>query len=385
MAALALMASLTITAYAGTTYKALIVQGNTEDIGDCKVFYQNFQALSNGNIYVTINRGWHYMGSTADGELSFHNYSRWPTLATSPQYALASAQDLIDAKDYDVLYWSGHGDSMPARLNVHAGSDYGPGIKWAVLCYQCNSNQNYHMPGFSADNYTAPMSNDAVYRFWYQFLSPPNGQEMTTGLADDELPLEITVSNGNGRSVGSVGATIYREMNDDHQGNLDNEAQRELAEDYIDEKYQSGIEGIGTVYCEEIDEETGAVPGTQSEVGKIFCYSNQYSGIRLVNNFYKVATDATGVYYTIDRWKDVAGCSDATTGNTSVLSPDSIAVPCAEGESVEHTEMVYVPISATTYQLCYEVTLSDGSTYYADAVTGETVDLFVEDLRGVET
>lgn len=87
-------------------------------------------------------------------------------------------------------------------------------------------------------------------------------------MADDALPLEITISNGNGRSAGSVGATVCREMNDDHQESLDNETQRELAEDYIDEKYQSGIEGIGTVYCEEVDEETGVVPGTVFRGGR---------------------------------------------------------------------------------------------------------------------
>lgn len=491
--ALALMVSLIVTAYAGTTYKAMIVQGNTEDVGDCKVFYNKLKAVPDGNNYVITNRGWHFAGPDSDpGKNSYHNYDAWPTEAMNPEYALASAQDLINAKDYDVLYWSGHGG--PAKLNVHAGNEYGPGESmqpeieidktlcldsdswastskwnkssrlkvaifaacsvldesrctymvramkasnvrviagyhttspshpkdtniataffsntlgvsggesirsswqaanelygvgnnWAVLCYQSNSNQYYRMPGFPGNTYAAPASNAAVYRFWYQYTSPTNGQEMTTGLTDDTLPLEITVSNGNGRSVSPVGATVYREMNDDHEGSLDNETQRELAEDYIDEKYQSGIEGIGTVYCEEVDEETGVVPGTVSEVGKIFCYSNQYSGIRLVDNFYKVATDAAGVYFTIDRWRDVVGCSEATTGNTLVLSADSIAVPCAEGESVERTEMVYMPVSATTYQLCYEVTLNDGSAYYVDAVTGETVDLFVEDLGGDE-
>lgn len=491
------MASLTITAYAGTTYKAMIVQGNTKDVGDCKEVYNQLKAVPNGNNYTIEDRGWQYKGT--NGVDSFHNYKEWPDQATNPDFALACAQDLIDAKDHDVLYWSGHGGSCPARLNDHPdnpANDYGPGesgqpeitigqtlclttpnwtstskwnkssrlkvvifaackvsdnenlstkilvramkasnirvivgyhenspsnptdtniaraffsnatnggvtggqsirsawqvanelnsqgLRWAVLCYQSNSNQYYGMPGFTGNTYAAPASDATVYRFWYQYTSPTNGQEMITGLADDALPLEITISNGNGRSAGSVGATVYREMNDDHQGSLDNETQRELAEDYIDEKYQSGIEGIGTVYCEEVDEETGVVPGTVSEVGKTFCYSNQYQGIRLVDNFYKVATDATGVYFTIDRWKDVAGCSETTTGNTSVLSADSIAVPCAEGESVEHTEMVYVPVSATTYRLCYEVTLSDGSIYYVDSVTGETVDCFVEDISG---
>lgn len=480
--ALALLFSLVVTAYAGTTYKAMIVQGNTKEPDDCAKFYNSLKGVSylqGGNTYTIETRGWTY---EEDGSF-YHNYAVWPNLP------VAQGTDLIAAKDYDVLYWSGHGG--PASLNVHDPKveEYGPGetwqpeinIKntldvgengwasnckwknsrlkvavfaacnvldksncnfmarvmkasnvrviagyhatshgnpidtqiadtffsrgvavgesvrgswqtanelndskgvWAVLCYRSNLNQYYGLPGFSGTGYSAPENDASIFRFWKDYSSPTGGQEIPTSLNDDVLPLEITVSNGNGRSVSPAGATVYREMNDGHQGSLNNEIQRSIAEDYLDEKYQSGIEWIGTVYCEEVNEEIGVVPGTQSEVGKTFCYSNQYSGIRLVNNFYKVATDATGVYLTIDRWKDVTGCSEATTGNTPILSADSIAVPCAWDESVEHTEMVYVPVSEVAYRLCHAVTLSDGSTYYVDAATGETVDLFVEDLSG---
>lgn len=252
----------------------------------------------------------------------------------------------------------------------------GAEVKWAVLCYNSNSNQYFGMPGFSENNYSAPANNAAVYRYWSGYST--GGEEMTTSLVDDALPLEITVFNGNGRSVGSAGAIVYREMNDDNQEYLDVATQRALAQDYLDEKYQSGIEWIGTVYCEEVDEEIGVVPGTESEVGKTFCYSNQYNGVRLVDNFYKVATDTTGVYFTVDRWKNVTGYSEANTCNTAVLSADSIAVPYAEGESVENIELVYVPVNETTYRLCHAVTFSDGATYYVDAVTGEAAELFVE-------
>ena len=93
---------------------------------------------------------------------------------------------------------------------------------------------------------------------------------------------------------------------------------------------ESGIEWIGTIYCEEVNEDIGAVPGTESVVGKTFCYNNQYNGIRLVDNFYKVATDADGVYSTMDRWADIVEQSEETTENTAILSADGIAVPSAD-------------------------------------------------------
>lgn len=477
LVAFALLVSLLVNAEAATGYKAIIVQGNTSDVNDCREFLEGLRQVPNGNVYVITNIGWQYNNGD-----SYHNYEMWPT--TLPQYALAGAQHLIEAKNHDVLYWSGHGGVGPI-LNVHKSGECGPGKEqqpeidisqtlgldkddwasasewdkssrlkvaifaacnilhkdscptmvramkasnlrviagyhttgpghptdtaiaekffyyvskgnsvraswqyanevkgerdtWAVLCYKSNSNQYFGMPGFSENNYSAPASNAVVYRFRKGYESPTGGEEMTTSLVDDALPLEITVFNGNGRSVGSAGATVYREMNDDNQDYLDVATQRAFAQDYLDEKYQSGIEWIGTVYCEEVDEEIGVVPGTESEVGKTFCYSNQYNGVRLVDNFYKVATDTTGVYFTVDRWKDVTGYSEANTCNTAVLSADSIAVPYAEGESVENIELVYVPVNETTYRLCHAVTLSDGTTYYVDAVTGEAAELFVE-------
>lgn len=103
------MASLTITAYAGTTYKAMIVQGNTKDVGDCKEVYNQFKAVPNGNNDTIENREWQYTG--ANGVDAFHNYKEWADQATKPEFALACAQDLIDAND--------HPD--------HPANDYDPG------------------------------------------------------------------------------------------------------------------------------------------------------------------------------------------------------------------------------------------------------------------
>lgn len=249
--------------------------------------------------------------------------------------------------------------------------------RWAVLCYKDNSNQYYRMPGFPGRTYSDPSSDATVYRFWSNYTDSTGGQPMTTSLADDVLPIEISIAGRASRAANNGGLTTYRDMNEEHQGTLDDTTQRALVQNYLDEKHQSGIEWIGTISCEEVNEEIGSVPGTESVVGKTFCYNNQYDGIRLVNNFYKVATDADGVYSTMDKWADIEGQSEATTENREILSPDGIAVPYADDMSVESMELVYAPIDAKTYRLCYEVAFSDLTTCYVDAVTGETVEIFV--------
>lgn len=481
----ALVASVCVTPASATSYTAMIVQGNTPDVGDCKVVFENLKNVPDGNSYTISNRGWHYNNGN-----SFHNYSKWPT--SDSEYSLACAQDLIDAKNYDVLYWSGHGGRNPIRLNVHPSSnDYGPGSsqqptiniastlgvnsdnwantsvwdkdsslkvvifsacqvldntygdckylvramkasnvrviagyhltsptnpvdtniataffdntrnggvsggesirsswqtanelnsaasRWAVLCYKDNSNQYYRIPGFPGRTYSAPSDGATVYRFWSSYTDSTGGQTMTTSLCDNVLPIEISTAAGASRSANNDGLITYRDMNEDHQGTLDEAAQRVLAQEYLDEKYQAGIEWVGTISCEEVNEEVGSVPGTESVVGKTFCYNNQCSGIRLVNNFYKVATDADGVYSTMNNWKDITSQSDANTGNTQIVEPEGVAVPYAEDTSIESMELVYVPVDATTYRLCYEVALSDLTTYFVDAVTGDVIDIYI--------
>lgn len=483
--ATALVASVCVTHASATSYTAMIVQGNTPDVGDCKVVFENLKEVPGENSYTISNRGWHHNNGN-----SYHNYSRWPT--SSSEYSLACAQDLIDAKNYDVLYWSGHGGSKPIRLNVHPGSnDYGPGSSqqptiniastlgvdssnwsstsewnkdsnlkvaifsacqildnsyddckylvramkasnvrviagyhrpsptnpvdtniakaffnnaqnggvsggesirsswqtanelnsatssWAVLCYKDNSNQYYRIPGFPGRTYAAPSDGATVYRFWSRYTNSTGGQTMPTSLDDNVLPIEISTTDGLRYSAGNDGLTTYREMNEDYQGTLDDTTQRELAQEYLDEKYQAGIEWVGTISCEEVNEDVGSVPGTESVVGKTFCYNNQCSGIRLVNNFYKVATDADGVYSTIDSWKEITGQSEANTENTQIIDPESLAVPYAGDTSIESMELVYVPVDVATYRLCYEVTLADLTTYFMDAVSGDVVDIYI--------
>ena len=482
------LSSLVTTAFA-TGYTAMIVQSNTSDVGDCKVFFEQLKRVPGNNSYTIDNCGWHYNSGN-----SYHNWSR-----SSTKNDLADAQDLINAGRYDVLYWSGHGASGPIRLNYHSinhpENDYGPGESgqptiniastlkvntsnwantslwnknsklkvaifaacqvldnsygdckylvramkasnirviagyhitspthstdiriaenffnnstgrcvtngesirsswqtanelygegksWAVLCYKDGYNQYYRIPGFPGNTYSAPSSSATVYRFWSQYTDSTGGQPMTTSANSEgaALPLEITVMPSiDTQASNNRELTVYREMNDACQSTIDENSQRLIAESYLSEKHREGLEAIGTVYCEEMDEDIGAVPGTETVIGKTFCYMNQYNGIKLLNNFYKVATDADGVYCVIDKWRDIAAPSEETMNNPAILSADAICnlADSFGEEDSENAGLVYVPINESTYRLCYEITHADGDTTYLDAATGEGVEVF---------
>lgn len=205
---------------------------------------------------------------------------------------------------------------------------------------------------------------------------------MPTMVDGTELPIEITVETQaeNSARVQSNGLTEFREMNDSAIENLSETTQRESMQEVLPEEYQNGIEFVGTITCEEMDPEIGAVPDTSVVVGKNFCYSNQLNGIRLENNFYKVCTDVDGVYCTINKWREVVGTSEETTQNTQIKSIDEVlgTTEYSENGSSETMELVYVPISETSYRLCYAVTSEEVPTYYIDVITGDVVEMFVD-------
>ena len=498
IALLLVASSLLTTVSASANYTAMIVQGNTSDVNDCKVVFEALKDVPNGNSYTIFNRGWHYNNGD-----SYHNYDMWQAgHSGDPEYALACEQNLIDAGTHDVLYWSGHGGSNPIRLNVHpsnAANDYGPGNSqqpafsiastlkvttsnwantcewdknsnlkvaifacclvvdnsdgdcmylvramkasnvrviagyhttspthpadiriaerffsnttnggvaggesirsswqtanelsgsygWAVLCYKEGGNQYYRMPGFPGKTYSEPSNDATVYRFWSSYSDSTGGQPMTptsiSSISNNALPLEITVAVSDVSPASADGnnvLTVYREMYDGNQFDLDESTQRNIAENYLNEKHTYGLESIATVSCEEMSSEIGAVPETAVVVGKTFCYSNHYNGIRMVDNFYKVATDANGVYFTIDKWKDIVAYGSETFGTASVISAEDarLAVVKPETDIMTNAELVYVPINETTYRLCYAITTEDSFIYYVDCATGVEVEAFI--------
>jgi len=73
-----------------SSHTAIVCQGNTNDAGDCVVFYNELNRVYNS----VVNKGF----SPSSGSTS------------SPR---ASQSDFQNAANYDVLYWSSHGNSTP--------------------------------------------------------------------------------------------------------------------------------------------------------------------------------------------------------------------------------------------------------------------------------
>jgi len=479
--------SLFMTSAQATGFTAMIAQGNTTDVGDCKAVFSWLKQVPNGNTYTIYNEGWLYNNGNS--------------------YAVttrATAQNLIDAGSRDVLYWSGHGASNPLRLNVNAtvtGGTYstinipstlqvntsnwantcvwnkntnlkavffaacsvldntydeckylaramkasnvrviagyhmtspthptdtniansffsnaanngvsgGESIRsawqtanelnnasanWAVLCFKENYNQYYRVPGFPGNTYTAPSSTAAVYRFWSNYKDPTGGQPMATLSAsgNSNLPLELRIVDsisadysslkGKLQSAKDSELFVARELDDSANMTsnvLDADALQRIAEVYINSAFKNNIpllntiKTVGTISCEEIDEDTGVVPNSETVVGKTFCYSNQYNGIRIEDNFVKVGTDMSGIYFVANKWKSIEAAGQRTLQDINMLTLAE-AVQAALGSqnntSVISHEMVYAPTNGDIYRLCYKLVLSDGTTTYIDCESG---------------
>lgn len=93
------------TMHSALAYSVMIAQGNTTDAGDCAAIYEGFNSYSSYNGGKN-NRGWSYNNG---------NYS--------VSSSRAGASDFKDARNMDVLYWSGHGGKNTTNgpsLNVDA-------------------------------------------------------------------------------------------------------------------------------------------------------------------------------------------------------------------------------------------------------------------------
>ena len=222
----------------------------------------------------------------------------------------------------------------------------------------------------------------------------------TTSIAESkDLPIELYISNktisentltrSNKNTNSDV--TYYKELNDEISSDLNETNQNKIATQYLNKVLSTNITDnsirtVGTITCEEVNEDSSSVPGSEVVVGKTFCYTNQYNDIKMVDNFYKVGTDVDGVYFSINKWKNIMSVSSKDTNSAKILSMNEVKARLATSESVnsksiaiqefDEYELVYAPISATTYKLCYEINTED-ATYYIDCVSGERINYYV--------
>jgi hypothetical protein len=516
----AFMAILSLNA-AATNYTAMIAQGNTNDNGDCKMFYNKLQTVPSGNTYAITNVGWTYSGS---GNASM-NQQR------------ATADNLKSAKNYTVLYWSGHGGSNPLTLNetpsnpsaatgtwseidvattlgvsganwataaewttssairvaifgackildntygdvkylarvmkasnvrVIAGyhgtspttgddtniaedfflnnntndSNYGVGVSsgesirsswekansaysasapWAVLCYTSNNNQYYRMPGFPGNTYSAPASNASVYRY-RQGLSG-NETIATTSAASSASIIgssNVGVIGSSNAQLSSIPAEIYINQEElvvdttavstaigdssmsiltasdeitnretvESDTDLDSAVQYEIVSDFVENAIGSAalddfILSVSDVIRDEIDPDEGVVENSETVVGKTYCYSNQYMGVRIADNFIKVGTDEEGVYYFINKWQNVEAAPELNSGSSSISRGESRLTASEAFDAIDVTsseiyscELVYADAGNGSYRLSYEIVLTAGGRYFVDCVTGAVI------------
>lgn len=73
-----------------SSYKGLVCQGNTDDAGDCRIFYNKLS-----DKYSSVTR----VGFNTNSDVPLNPY--------------ADVSDFRSARNYDVLYWSSHGSSTP--------------------------------------------------------------------------------------------------------------------------------------------------------------------------------------------------------------------------------------------------------------------------------
>jgi hypothetical protein len=489
------VASISATALAAS-YTAMIAQGNTTDVGDCKAMFDWLKQVPAGHTYTITNKGWTYSGS---GNASA-NQQR------------ATESDLINAKSKTVLYWSGHGSSNPLRLNVSASvqggtfstiniadalgvrganwanesewttndelkvvifgackildntydevkylvrlmkasnirviagyhetspthptdtaitNDFfsnstGEGVaegdsvryswqlaneensasaKWAVLCYKSNSNQYFRILGFPGNTYAAPASGSTVYRYWNNYKDNGQTMNMASGSVQQnlaQLPMELTLSadtltvnqavvssaiSDSALPLSRVSAQITGREMAEGVGGLDEAAQAEIAADFISDAvvgnaFSNACVAEFEVICEEIDPDDGFIEGSETVVGNTYCYSNQYNGIRIADSFVKVGTDADGVYFFINNWKNVELPPTVSAASQTESSKTSETLSFAEAvealgvtmPDVERYEIVYAPAMNGVYRLSYEIALTNGTVSYVDCQTGD--------------
>lgn len=310
-------------------------------------------------------------------------------------YHISSPTDPYDTKIAHAFFSNSINGGVKGGESVRsswqtANEMYSQNAAWAVMCYKENGNQYYRIPGFPGKTYSAPSSNATIYRFWNQYKDPESSGQIITpnSVATNPLPLELKATTGLhiANPAGITAASLendsqlisVRELEDSPI--TDESAQKALAEEFLhnnislsaQKSIDSAIKTVGTITCEEIDEEIGLVEGSQVEVGKTYCYNNQYNGVKVFNNFLKIGTDSSGIYFIINKWSDMAPTGTQTTQNVQSRPYAKLA-----SDVDDETALIYVPVGNNTYRLAYEVLNEDDQPTYYDWETLDEIEIIL--------
>lgn len=323
------------------------------------------------------------------------------------------------------------------RNNVKGGVENGESIKsswqianeisnahgtWAVLAYTSNNNQYYRIPGFPGNEYAPPAAGSAVYRYWKDYITTPQPTSIgTTSLENLPPTLEATkaISLNVQSEMSKSMSTIHTEgiqvanIREQSEGVVIDSVQQSIVDSFIGQAVPFDLTGrsllsISEVHRAEAHEDSGILYETDIIIGKTYSYSNQFNGIRIVDNFIKVGTDAEGVYFVINKWTEVAAKDKYHVGAKNILPLQSSLGNDENGEAavfvsdlmetseridgvtftvsdqatahqkvtrintsrILSTELVYAPSGNGEYFLAYEVRVDDGNVYYVCCADG---------------
>jgi hypothetical protein len=378
----------------------------------------------NSKITVAIFAACHTLDNTYGQAKFMARLLRASNLRVIAGYHEGAPPSTVDRDVVEAFFGQGNhigvtkGESI--RSSWRLANEYvGWKLNWAVMCYQSNNNQFYRMPNFPGLPYPAPAANSTVYRYWNSFL---NGQIINPASAGEQpddmssLPLELFVSdiethfdtniasnaiNDSTMPIINTSTEIMSREMVDTDISLDMETQLLIATDFVTQAVDGDIAtnsiiSQSAVIREEIDPEIGLVLGTEIVVGRTFCFSNHYNGIRIVNNFIKVGTDMDGVDFIINRWQNVIPRNtiiqssnsllieeDSQLTSDDVLTELDISIEDSRFTlddvlseldisiiDIRSSELVYFQVSDGIYRLSYEIIYNDGQTLYIDVQSG---------------
>ena len=249
------------------------------------------------------------------------------------------------------------------------------GQNWAVLVYEDGANQYYRLPGFPGNTYSAPSSSTPIYRYANFIDNTGNtGQPVSTSASNaSAIPTTLVFEDISENDTENI---LYR----DSVGTAVNEnetvqiAENEAEERITEADLQNAICVESSVIKELVDTEIGIVDGTATTIEKGYTYYDTYNGIKLRDSFISISVDADGITGIVDSWKErtisAIPASMVTRENMiSASAASEVALQHAESfnyaviEPEVNGDLSYVPVGDNVYQLCYEITTTDGIVF----------------------
>lgn len=258
---------------------------------------------------------------------------------------------------------------------------------WAILVYRENNGQNYKLPDFPDYTLPAVSSSAAVYRY-ANFLDPyreESTRSMGAGVVPQlySLPLSITLSNtrNEARKQTFKRDAVWGEVSvPDDDSAIISALSKQFGEDLSLKPFVQYH-----VSQEEVDTDTGVLPGTEIVVERTYQYFDTYEGVKIVDSYISASIDNDGINRISAQRKTVvsvnANSEAINTGSRGDISlieeEDALKLLLSNNKNIAASEyfgstLAYAPDGNGSHVLCYEFAFS-GGLYYVNVITGEII------------